>query len=164
PQGVYPCAGTDDWCALCVETDEEWQALAKLIGQAPGAAERRFEKLSGRIRYHDEIDETISVWTKQYSSKEVEERLRAAGINADRVRRIGEVVDGTDSAAVFPMMAERRVGSMRTTALPFSLSFVDLPPPFSAPSLGEHSGEVLRAWLNCSDAEITELEQHEVLQ
>ena len=61
-------------------------------------------------------------------------------------------------------MAERRVGSMRTTALPFSLSSVDLPAPFSAPSLGEHSAEVLRAWLNCSDAEITELKQHEILQ
>ena len=164
PQGVYPCAGTDNWCALCVQTDEEWHALAKLIGQDPWAAERRFENLSGQIRYHDEIDEKISAWTKQYSSKEVAERLRAAGISAERVRRIDEVVDGTDGATVFPMMAEPRVGSMRTTALPFSLSFVDLPAPFSAPRPGEHSGEVLRAWLNCSDAEITELEQHEVLQ
>ena len=69
-----------------------------------------------------------------------------------------------DSAAIFPKMAERRVGSMRTTALPFSLSTVDLPAPFSAPSLGEHSADVLRAWLNCSDAEITDLKQHEILQ
>ena len=31
PQGVYPCAGKDNWCALSVETNNQWQALAKLI-------------------------------------------------------------------------------------------------------------------------------------
>ena len=164
PQGVYPCAGTDDWCALSVQTDEEWQALATLIGQASWGAEPRLQRFSGRLRHHDEIDENISAWSRRYSSKEVEARLRAAGISADRVRRIDEVVDDPDSAAVFPMMAERRVGSMRTTALPFSLSTLGLPEPFSAPSLGEHSAEVLRAWLNFSEAEIAGLEQHEVLR
>jgi len=61
-------------------------------------------------------------------------------------------------------MSERRVASMRTTALPFSLSSVELPAPSSAPSLGEHSVEVLRAWLNFSDAQITELQLQEALQ
>jgi benzylsuccinate CoA-transferase BbsF subunit len=164
PQGVYPCAGTDNWCSLCVQSDDEWKTLAKIIGRERWAAEPRFENLSDRLRYHDEIDQGISAWTKQYSNKEVAARLRAAGISAERVRRIDEVVDGEDSSTVFPKMAERRVGSMRTTALPFSLSFVDLPAPFSAPSLGEHSGEVLRAWLNCSAAEIAELKRQEVLQ
>ena len=164
PQGVYPCAGTDNWCALSVQSNEEWQALAELMGQAPWGTEPHLEKLSGRLRHHDEIDDKISAWSRQYSSKEVEARLRASGISAERMRRIDEVVEDADSAAIFPKMAERRVGSMRTTALPFSLSTVDLPAPFSAPSLGEHSADVLCAWLNCSDAEITDLKQHEILQ
>lgn len=164
PQGVYPCAGTDNWCALSVQSNEEWQALAELIGQASWGAEPHLKNLSGRLRHHDEIDDKISAWSRQYYSTEVEARLRAAGISAERVRRIDEVVADADSAAIFPKMAERRVGSMRTTALPFSLSTVDLPAPFSAPSLGEHSADVLRAWLNCSDAEITDLKQHEILQ
>jgi crotonobetainyl-CoA:carnitine CoA-transferase CaiB-like acyl-CoA transferase len=61
-------------------------------------------------------------------------------------------------------MPERRVGAMLTTKLPFSLPRVDLPVPTSAPSLGEHSVDVLRGWLNCSEAEIEELRQEEVLQ
>ena len=93
PQGVYPCAGTDNWCALSVQSNEEWQALAELIGQAPWGAEPHLENLSGRLRHHDEIDDKISAWSRQYSSKEVEARLRAAGISAERVRRIDEVVD-----------------------------------------------------------------------
>jgi benzylsuccinate CoA-transferase BbsF subunit len=164
PQGVYPCAGRDNWCALSVQTDDQWQALARLIGQERWPTDRRFENLSGRLEYQDEIDQAISAWSKQYSSQEVEARLRAVGINADQVRRINEVLDGAGGATVFPQMAERRVGSMLTTKLPFSLSSVDLPMPASAPSLGEHSAEVLRAWIDCSDADIDALKRDQVLQ
>jgi len=164
PQGVYPCAGKDNWCALSVETNNQWQALAKLIGQERWATDARFENLVGRHENQNEIDQAISTWSRQYSSQEVEARLRAAGISADRVRRINEVVDGAAGSTVFSQMAERRVGSMRTTKLPFTLSSVDLPTPASAPSLGEHSGEVLRAWINCSDADIENLKREQVLQ
>jgi crotonobetainyl-CoA:carnitine CoA-transferase CaiB-like acyl-CoA transferase len=116
------------------------------------------------MQHHDEIDKGISNWSKQYSSNEAEKRLRAAGVGAQRVRRINDVIDSPDAPAVFCKMSERRLGSMLTTKLPFSLSFVDVPAPRSAPSLGEHSADVLRAWLNCSTAEIEEIEQQEVLQ
>jgi crotonobetainyl-CoA:carnitine CoA-transferase CaiB-like acyl-CoA transferase len=53
---------------------------------------------------------------------------------------------------------------MLTTRLPFTLSFVDLPVPQSAPSLGEHSVNVLREWLNFSSAEIDGLQRAEVFQ
>ena len=164
PQGVYPCAGKDNWCALSVETNNQWQALAKLIGQERWATDARFENLVGRHENQNEIDQAISTWSRQYSSQEVEARLRAAGISADRVRRINEVVDGAAGSTVFSQMAERRVGSMRTTKLPFTLSSVDLPTPASAPSLGEHSGDILRAWINCSDADIENLKREQVLQ
>jgi crotonobetainyl-CoA:carnitine CoA-transferase CaiB-like acyl-CoA transferase len=164
PQGVYPCAGNDDWCALCVENENQWKALTKLIDRESWGSESRLGTIAGRWQYHDEIDEAISLWTKQYSNKEVEERLRHAGISAERVRRINDVADSADLGAVYSHMPERRVGSMLTTKLPFSLSFVDLPAPCSAPSLGEHSSEVLRAWLSCTDAEIDELKRNEVLE
>jgi crotonobetainyl-CoA:carnitine CoA-transferase CaiB-like acyl-CoA transferase len=164
PQGVYPCAGTDNWCAVCIATEKQWEALAKLIGREHWSAEPRFATVAGRMQHHDEIDRAISNWSKQYASKEVEERLRAAGIGAEGVRRINDVVDSPDVPTVFCKMAERRVGSMLTTGLPFSLSFVDLPAPHSAPSLGEHSVDVLRTWLNCSATEIEEIQQQEVLE
>jgi benzylsuccinate CoA-transferase BbsF subunit len=164
PQGVYPCAGIDNWCAMSVGNEGQWRALTRLIGWERWSAEPRFESVGGRTQCHDEIDEAISSWTRQYTDKEVEERFRTAGINAARVRRINDVVDSLDPSTVYSHMPERRVGSMLTTKLPFSLSFVDLPSPHSAPSLGEHSAEVLRAWLSCSDTEINELKRHDVLQ
>jgi crotonobetainyl-CoA:carnitine CoA-transferase CaiB-like acyl-CoA transferase len=164
PQGVYQCAGTDEWCALCVEDSLQWKSLTMLIGQDSWGNDPRFESLEGRMQNHDKIDDAISSWTRQYANKEVESRLRNAGVSATRVRRIGDVLDPSDPSTVFNRMPERRVGSMLTTKLPFTLSFVDLPEPHKAPGLGEHSLEVLRGWLNCSDAEIDELKRLEVLQ
>ncbi len=164
PQGVYPCAGSDQWCALSVQTDEQGRALAELIGREDWIGDRRFANLSGRLANHAEIDQAISAWTARHSSADAEKQLRAAGISAAPVRRIDQVIDGPDGATVFPRMSERRVGSMRTTRLPFSLSFVDLPGPRSAPSLGEHGAEVLREWLDCAESEIDRLQEREVLR
>jgi benzylsuccinate CoA-transferase BbsF subunit len=164
PQGVYPCAGVDDWCALWIESGEQWQALATLIGRERWGAEARFATVAGRMQHHDEIDEAISSWSKQHSAKDTEGRLTAAGIGAERMRRINEVVDSPEGATIFAEMAEPRIGSMRTTRLPFTLSFVDLPEPRSAPGLGEHSASVLRDWLRITEAEIDRLQRDEVLQ
>src|SRR5688572_2914991 len=32
PQGVYRCAGADDWCAVSIENGEQWKSLAELLG------------------------------------------------------------------------------------------------------------------------------------
>jgi crotonobetainyl-CoA:carnitine CoA-transferase CaiB-like acyl-CoA transferase len=164
PQGVYPCAGTDNWCALSVENAVQWTALANLIGRPSWTADPRFASAADRMERHDEIDEAISAWTKQLPKEDVEQRVRAAGIGAARVRRIDDAVDSADASVVFANMIEPRVGSMLTTRLPFTLSFVDLPAPRSAPGLGEHSREVLRDWLDCSAGEIEELERHQALR
>jgi 2-methylfumaryl-CoA isomerase len=58
-------------------------------------------------------------------------------------------------------MEEARVGSMLTTRLPFSLSSDSLPPARSAPSLGAHTAEVLREWLNLSHEEIGAIKKQE---
>src|SRR5262249_2144913 len=161
PQGVYRCAGADEWCALSVATDEQWKALANAMG--PWALDNRFGSVAGRMRYHDEIDQQIEAWTQHFPNTEIERRLKVAGIPAERVRRINDVIESPDSATVFAKMEEPRVGAMLTTRLPFSLASASLPPPRSAPGLGENSAEVLRGWLNLPDEAIVALTEQEAL-
>jgi benzylsuccinate CoA-transferase BbsF subunit len=162
PQGVYRCAGADDWCAVSIENDKQWQTLAEVLGNARLKSDTRLSSAAGRMDQEDEIDREIEAWTQQHSSTEVERRLKAAGIPAERVRRIDQVIDKPDPATVFLCMEERRIGSMLTTRLPFTLSPVSLPGPRSAPSLGEHNGDVLRQWLNLSGEQFVELEKQKV--
>jgi benzylsuccinate CoA-transferase BbsF subunit len=161
PQGVYRCAGADDWCAVSIDNDEQWKALAEVLENEKLKSDIRLSSAPGRINRHDEIDREIEAWTQQYSSAEVERRLNAAGISAERVRRIDQVIDEPDPAMVFSRMEERRTGSMLTTRLPFTLSPVSLPGPRSAPSLGEHNADVLRQWLNLSGEQFDEIKRRQ---
>jgi len=163
PQGVYRCAGTDEWCALSVETDQQWKALAQLLGQEKWGSDSTFATVDGRMRRHGEIDHQIEVWTQPLPNTEVERRLKAAGVPAERMRRINEVIESEEGATVFAKMEEPRVGSILATRLPFSLPLDFLPPPRSAPALGENTTDVLRQWLNLSNEEITAIQEREAL-
>ena len=163
PQGVYRCAGTDEWCALSVETDEQWKALTKAMGAEQWGSDNRFSDVAGRIRHHDEIDRQIEAWTKQLPNTDVQRQIETTGVPAERMRRINDVIESADGATVFVKMEEPRVGSMLTTRLPFSLASDSLPPPRSAPGLGENTVEVLREWLDFSNEEIAAIQEQEAL-
>jgi benzylsuccinate CoA-transferase BbsF subunit len=154
PQGVYRCAGADNWCSLSVQTDEQWTSLTTVIEQEAWGADKRFATVDGRMRYHDEIDRQIEAWSCRLANTEVERRLKAVGVPAERMRRINDLIDSENGATVFANMEEPRVGSMLTTRLPFTLSSSSLPEPRTAAGLGEHTTEVLRDWLGLTEQEI----------
>ena len=172
PQGVYRCAGEDEWCAVSVHDDAEWRALAEAVDEDdekqtdervavpdPGlAGDARFATLSGRLRHHDEIDERIEAWTRGRDGAKVEARLRRAGIHAARMRRVQDLAEDPEPSGAYRKMAEPRVGSMLTTALPVAFSESSLPPPAPAPCLGQHTREVLRDWLDLREGELAELD------
>jgi crotonobetainyl-CoA:carnitine CoA-transferase CaiB-like acyl-CoA transferase len=106
-------------------------------GDPPTAVEERMHR-------QNVIDQQIEAWTKELPNKEVESRLKAVCIPAEPMRRINDGIDSEDRSTVFSKIEERRIGSMLTTRLPFSLSSVSLPTPRSAPSLGEHNRKALR--------------------
>jgi len=163
PQGVYRCAGRDEWCSLSVETDEHWKALLQTMGAEEWGSNSRFSDVAGRIRHHDEIDRRIEAWTQPLANAEVERRLKAVGVPSARMRRINDVIESEGAATVFAKMEEPRVGTMLTTRLPFSFDSNSLPPPRNAPSLGENTAEVLREWLNLSNDEIAAIRNQETL-
>ncbi len=156
PQGCYPCAGDDDWLAISVETDRQWQELVGVLGNPPALLGERFTTPLGRITGHDEIDAALTTWTQARPAAEVERTLKAAHVPAERVRKIEQVVDEPDGARVFHPMPEPRIGGMLVTGLPFALAADAMPSPYAAPRLGQHTDDVLREWLGLSDGEIEE--------
>ena len=55
-QNLYRCAGDDDWIAVTVGTDEQWQALVNVLGRPSWTDDRRFDTVDGRGTHADEID------------------------------------------------------------------------------------------------------------
>jgi crotonobetainyl-CoA:carnitine CoA-transferase CaiB-like acyl-CoA transferase len=88
PQGVYPCAGSDEWIAISVRSDREWQALAALAGG--GLAEERFATVESRHAAHDELDGLIGSWTGTQEKAALAERLQEAGIAVGPVHKVSD--------------------------------------------------------------------------
>ena len=163
PQGVYPCAGEDEWCAITVETDQQWASLAGVMGRPDLASDARLTTTIGRMRHHDMIDAAIAVWTREISPEEAEGRLRDAGVPAERMRRADAVIGSSDSGGVYrPVSGDgRRV--VQTASVPFSFSRSAVTPVTAACQLGEHTREALQDWLGMHDAEIDELDRQHAL-
>jgi benzylsuccinate CoA-transferase BbsF subunit len=82
PQGCYRCAGEDAWVAVTVANDDEWAALAGVLGVA---GDSRFATLDGRQTNHDALDALIDAWTETRTPREAAATLQAAGVAAYEV-------------------------------------------------------------------------------
>ena len=90
PQGVYRCKGENEWVAITVRTDIEWQSLANLIGKPEVAKDNRFIDLNGRQIHHEDIDKLVENWTPTLTPQEAETVMQGAGIPAGALLNLNE--------------------------------------------------------------------------
>lgn len=90
PQGVYRCRGEDEWLALRVETNEQWEALCHLMGRLELAKDPRFAEAQPRWTHHGELDRLIEDWTQSQDAHQAAESLQQVGIPATRVDRVSD--------------------------------------------------------------------------
>lgn len=91
PQGVYRCAGPDDWVAISCGYDSEFQGLCGVMGQADLLADERFAGGLARHQHQDELDAIIQEWTQERPKYQVFHELQAAGVPAGPVLSIADV-------------------------------------------------------------------------
>jgi benzylsuccinate CoA-transferase BbsF subunit len=148
PQGCYPCAGKDQWCALSVRDDAQWKALAGLVG----VRDDRLATLQGRFSHHDQIDAAISAWTRNRSKEDAEAALKAVGVPAERVRRANELFGTPEWEQLLHTVEDSPGENTRVVGLPFKFGTSENTKAYPAPRLGEHTNEVLRDWLGLKEA------------
>jgi benzylsuccinate CoA-transferase BbsF subunit len=155
PQGCYRCAGEDQWCAISVQTDGEWQALVAELGDgAQRLRGPRFATLSGRLEHHDEIDRAIESWTSSHASVEIERRLQRCGVPAAAMRRGNDVIETEEWQRLLRPVGD---SDMQVLGLPFGFPGGAPVEAVGAPRIGANGSEVLRDWLKLDDPAIAEL-------
>ena len=164
PQGCYRCAGEDKWCVIKVEDDQQWQALVGALGNPSWATDAKLYTLLGRSQFHDQIDAGLEQWTSRLQSSEVEKLLHAAGVPAERVRHIDEVLESSSNPSVFRAMNYPSGAGRLFAGVPFAFGEHPLASFEPAPLLGEHNRDILRQWIGISDEEITALASQGALQ
>jgi crotonobetainyl-CoA:carnitine CoA-transferase CaiB-like acyl-CoA transferase len=164
PQGVYRCDGDDNWCAIAVETDAHWQALAAVLGDPsmPGADSTHAQ----REAVHDEIDAAIANWTGRQAARSVMDQLVAVGVPGGVVQRSGDLAnDPQYKHRDFQRWHEHpEMGNVPYAGVQFCIPGYR-PGPFGpAPLLGQHNDEVFRKVLGLSEAEVKQAEEAGAIQ
>jgi crotonobetainyl-CoA:carnitine CoA-transferase CaiB-like acyl-CoA transferase len=90
PQGVYPCAGNDEWLALSVRDEAQWQALCDQAATDELAALRLLDR-EARQAQHDRIDTAMCAWTATCSKEDLARALQARGIAAAPVQKASDM-------------------------------------------------------------------------
>lgn len=168
PQNCYltgdldPAGTSHRWVAIAVADDQQWRALADALGRPPWTARADLGARAGRRRHHDEIDAELAAWCGARRADEIVACLSAAGVP------VAPVVEPYEQLG-FEQLAAR--GFFETVGHPVSGDAVHVTLPFRlpgqvgpvhrrpAPTLGQHTAEVLRDLLGLTDEEIVALRE-----
>jgi benzylsuccinate CoA-transferase BbsF subunit/naphthyl-2-methylsuccinate CoA transferase subunit len=165
PHGVYTTLGYRKWIGIAVFTDDEWSALKKVMGSPAWADEPRFATLEARQHNAEELDARIEAWTAGQYSDWLMDELQASGVKAGMVKDAREVVED-------PHLRKRKfwhyldhpvVGVTLYNRAPIMFSRTPLIMETPAPSIGQHTKEVLSGMLGYSEAEIEKMSKEDVL-
>lgn len=160
PQGCYQTAGADQWVTLTVRNEDEWRALAGVVGRADWIIEPQFQTAAGRAECHDEIDEVLQEWAARRDHRRAAEALQAAGVPAAPVMANWELLAD-------PHLAERsfyvpvnhpEVGVFPFPGMPWKLSRTPGSIRRPAPLFAQHHREVYCGILGMSEEEVDALE------
>ena len=156
PHDVYPCRGVDQWCAIAVETDEQWKSLRHAIGNPAWAMDGALDTLEGRRANLHLIDSGIGRFTVDHTPRELMDLLQAAGVPAGMVQRSSDHLEDPQLAhrAFFRRLAHPEMGEVPYEGHQFTILGYDNGPRLPAPCLGEHTYEVLTDVLGLDDEEV----------
>lgn len=166
PHGVYRCRGEDRWCAIAVFTDEEWQALQKVMGNPLWAKEARFATVLDRKENEDELDRLVEGWTAGFTAEEVMALMQGAGVAAGVVKDNEDVYldPQLEHRHYFRKLDHPEMGSCTYNGPSFHLSQTPGELTRAAPCLGQDNEYVYTKVLGMSDAEFTQLLEEGVFE
>jgi len=86
PHGAYRCKGDDRWCALSVETQEDWVKFCDVVNHREWSEDPRFGDLASRVANRRELDSLVETWTTRHTPHQIMIILQRAGVAAGMVQ------------------------------------------------------------------------------
>lgn len=166
PHNIFKCAGADDWCAVAVLNDQQWQSLCEAIGAKDLAKDRELATANGRLAQVDRVEAAVAAWTADKDATSVMMNLQAKGIPAGVVASSRYLMDEDKQLAhrdYWQKVDHPEIGKARFTSPPFLLDGerIELKRP---PLLGEHTDAVLKEILGYTPDRIAALRAEGVLE
>jgi benzylsuccinate CoA-transferase BbsF subunit len=165
PHGIFKCLDLpekimdvtiDQWASIVCADDEEWTRLARAIGKFELANDSRFNTLAGRKQNEDAIEAVITEWTSTRRMADVVKELQAAGVAASACADNKYLSEDPNLNArdYFVYREHPEVGKQQHCGIPWRMSGTPCYVRSAAPTLGQHTTEVLTGLLGYSTAEV----------
>ncbi len=155
PTGAYRSAGTDEWIAVAVRTDAQWQSLARLAGLDATLGPDRVT----RVKHRAAIDSALNEWTAAMDQYEACRLLQANGISAAPILHNWQLHSDPQLCArnAFIPIEHPDTGVLPYPGFPWQLSVTPPQVRYPAPRFAEGNDYVFRTLLGLSDKEIAGL-------
>jgi crotonobetainyl-CoA:carnitine CoA-transferase CaiB-like acyl-CoA transferase len=163
PHGIFACAGDDEWVGIACRSDEDWRALAGVIGGGV-EANADYATTGGRVAAQDALEAIVTAWTSTRNKFDAQRTLVAAGVPAAAVQKPQERIDqDPDTAGLWPSVEHQKMGAVRVDGLGVTLSETPWEISKGGPVLGQHNDEVFTEVLGLSAAEVDALREGGVI-
>ena len=165
PHDCYPCKGEDRWCVIAAENEEQWTALAQLVGGGIGQ-DQRFKTNAERLKNCAALNAIIAQWTQDQDAFALRDQLQKAGIP-------GGVVQTGEDLTNDPQLKERgfvvavnnpRLGRVVLPNFPLHFANAKLTRRWEFPVLGRDTEAVLRDVVGYDEATIAAHKRDGVLE
>ncbi|HEY3642729.1 MAG TPA: CoA transferase [Xanthobacteraceae bacterium] len=166
PCGVFPCAGDDVWCAIEIENDAGWRAMAEVLGRPQWMTDSRLDTLAGRSESIDAIEAKLAQETQRFTADELVLALQARGVASSVVETSREVMEDRQLKArgYWREIDHAEMGRITVNVPPFFATEEGRKrEPAPPPLLGEQTREIATSLLGLSESECTRLINEQVL-
>ena len=165
PHGIFRCHGEESWCAIGVESDAEWLALAATIGRQDLAARSDLRSPAGRLAEAAMLEKALGAWTATRTAAEASAKLLVAGVPAAIVASSRHLIESDEQLAArgyWQKLDHPEIGPALFTSPPYRVDGerIELS---RQPLFGEHTREVLGGVLGLSDSKIDDLAERKIL-
>lgn len=141
--------------------DNIFQRLMTQVVERPDiAANPHYASPAMRSARRDEIFAVLSEAFAQQPWAHWQVRMRAAGVPCGLVRTVGEAMRSPEAGdhQLVTRIPHPELGWVPNVRLPIRYAATPLADPQAAPAVGEHTSQVLRDVLGCSDVRLQQLE------
>jgi benzylsuccinate CoA-transferase BbsF subunit len=158
PQGVFRCAGEDEWVAIACWSDVQWRALVR-VGRADLERDPRLASVAGRKGEEAKLEAAIEAWAATRTPEAVVETLQASG-GYRPLNNQGVAEDEQLNAwGAFVKLPHPEVGARRHVGARWRFSQSRVVVERAAPCLYADTDRVLAGILGYDEGEIRRLRE-----
>ncbi|MHC5307632.1 CaiB/BaiF CoA-transferase family protein [Bartonella sp. LJL80] len=167
PNGIYPARGYDEWVAISVSDNTEFEKLLGIIAD-PLLQNEDYATFDGRRKHRQSIEECIKRWLLTLAPEDAETRLQQAGIACAHMKHVQDLpgLDYFVDRDFFrtehnPLLPERTIVAEKQ---PFISDIALDVPNLPAPGFAANTIEIAKNLLHLDDQQIAACIAKDILQ